>query len=445
MEIQSETLCDIYLDNPQKEKRKRVNKKYEGILNKIGDEYEIKFKSMDSLIDKLPYQSKVYIVFGKDIGTIYEIHRYTFQFFRDFIVYKFYSSKLLVGLFSESPVNEKINCLTVSFDNLNLFFSAKMLGYNFDLKLNDINKDIESFQFHTPNFDLVAKIWHPIKSSYDFIDITTKTILDFKYRKPTEIFNAIDDLNYFITFLSFCSNNKFSYNSLAFVKNNKKIELNISRDTTKQDVTLYALNNRNIKDLTSLIDYIYKEKMFFQNVFRLYYDTCLQNKEKLPSATEFTKWVALLEYIYNKFFDKVDKTEKFKETFKQFKEIIKDSKELSTEQKDSLPQQIIGLIDNPLKEKILAIFEFGNGVYYNIKPSILKQDSSFIKKIIATRNSLTHPRETQKDVFNPIEICKLNCFFKNIVFIVICKKLGNIKFTDYYYEKIKFFYDLIKE
>ena len=111
----------------------------------------------------------------------------------------------------------------------------------------------------------------------------------------------------------------------------------------------------------------------------------------------------------------------------------------------SLLQQIVGLIDNPLKEKILKIIECGNGVYYFIKPSILKKDSSFIKKIISTRNSLTHPKEIEKNIFNPIEICKLNCFFKNIIFIVICKIFGDIKFTDYYYEKLKFFYDLIKE
>ena len=445
MEIQSETLCDIYLDNPKREKRKRINKKYEGVISKVGDEYEIKFKSTDALVNKLPYQSKVYIVFGKDIGTVYEIHRYTFQYFRDYIVYKFYSRKLLVGLFSESPLDEKINCLTVSFDNLNMFFSSKTLGDNFDKKLNDINKDIESFEFHTLNFNLIVKIWHPIKSSYDYLDITTKTILEFKYHKPTEIFNSIDDLNYFITFLSFCSNNKFSFNSLIFLKNKKKFELNISQDVISQNVTLYALNHRNAKDLSTLIDYIYKEKMFFQNVFSLYYDTCLQNKEKLPSSIEFTKWVSLLEYIYNKFFDKIDKKEKYKETLQQFNKSIHESKELSIEQKDSLLQQILGLIDNPLKEKIISIFEYGNGVYYNIKSSILKKGSSFIKKIMATRNSITHPKEVEKDIFNPIEICKLNCFFKNIIFIVICKILGNINFTNYYYEKIKFFYDLIKE
>lgn len=105
----------------------------------------------------------------------------------------------------------------------------------------------------------------------------------------------------------------------------------------------------------------------------------------------------------------------------------------------------VSQIGDHIRYKLVEILKMSNGFFYKIKDEYLSENSSFINKIINTRNEMVHPSDVKKDIFTDIEIKKANTFFKCTIFIVLCKYLNAdfSKYRGYYYEKVKYFFDLI--
>jgi hypothetical protein len=131
--------------------------------------------------------------------------------------------------------------------------------------------------------------------------------------------------------------------------------------------------------------------------------------------------------------------------YEKIKKVIDESIELDPDQKNLSKGRVVGLIDNPLRYKLTEVLKMSDGLFYRIKSEYLSGKSSFISKIIDTRNEKVHHSKDKKILFTDIEIKKANTFFKCVVFIVLSKylKADFSKYRGYYYEKVKYFFDLI--
>lgn len=440
MTITDEKFCKVYFANPEKEDIKS----FEGFINKENEDFVIKFKSTEIIDDFFSENGRIlYVLIDNNKCTFYEIDKYSFTIYNEYLVYNFYSKKMLYGIFSENPNEEKINELVVDFENLNLLFSSHTIEHKIENRKNIFDNDAEKIIYETDNFFIDILIWHPLKLSHDFVDIKTKTNIKFRYKTSINIFDALNNLDYFLSFVTFCSNNVFDYNKVDFFAGDKKFSLEKATTITTPNLNLFALSHANIANFEQIIKSIYKNKQFLQFIFNQYTKTSVQQKNKLLNADVFAQWISVIELVFDKYFKKID-IKNFEETIANLKTIINESTELSEEQKKIAINRITGILDNPLKEKIVKILESANGIYYNIDSTYLDKSSTFINKILNTRNLGTHPRNYKpKDIFTQLEIDKLNCLFKHVVFIVICKNLGVENFGNYYYESIKYFFDII--
>lgn len=439
MDNVNSTFCKVYLNKPKNNK----DSFYEGYCHIIDNEFVLEFKP-NQLSDKdIIAESKIlYAIVGTTEHTFYDIYKISSSYYKEYCIFRVSARKRIVGIFSENPNEENITKIEVAFSGIHYLFASDFLDHEIIEDKKIVNTKTKKIVVETDNFQLKISIWHPTTFSSSSVGITTETILEFNYKLSTKLFNALNDVDYFQTFIAFCSNNIHEYTIKEIISENKKFNLEYPIQINDISVNLFALSHRNTNNFAYIIQEIYKNKNFLQFIFKQFYKTSLQSKNKLLDIENFAQWVSIIEVVYDNFYTKI-KNSDYNLTINSLNSIIKTSSELTTEQKTIAMTRLKGIIDNPLKEKIVRVLENANKYYYEINPTILSKDSEFISKIINTRNIGTHPNKKQKAIFTSLEIDKMNCLFKHIVFLNVCLNLGIKDFGDYYYEKIRYFFDMI--
>lgn len=430
-------LCGVHLN-------KDISNSLSGALYIEKDFYVVEFNVvLLSEFEQSKNDKYMWVTFENKHYTFFDIVQFEQKFFNDYINVKIKSRKRICGLFTDDLDGIMIQKFTVKMDNIQNMFIDKSIDHN-SINLNEYKIENRHYKkgIETNSFKLIVDISALPKYNYNYFYMDTHSFLEFTYYMNVPLSEAIKDIETFQFFLNFASNRRYLYSFDSIIDSDgKEFILESAKQNEINESGLFAYDHVLATDITKSISTIYSNSKL-KNVLRQFWISASGTDES--KETIYQKWISSIELLYEIVTGK-NTEKKYECTIKKIQQVINESEELDIDQKNLSKSKVVGLIDNPLRYKLVEILKMSNGFFYKIKDEYLSENSSFINKIINTRNEMVHPSDVKKDIFTDIEIKKANTFFKCTIFIVLCKYLNAdfSKYRGYYYEKVKYFFDLI--
>ena len=403
---------------------------------------EFNVKKLD-IINEISKNNQIGVIQDGQFSTFYEIYQIEQRFLENSIDLKVYANKKLTNILSMDPKEEMVKSIKISVDNIHGFFQDS----SFDIKSDEDNTNLmfkpKTFAIDTNQFSLKIEVDSKANYSQDYYNLSTITYFTFNYNIEKSLIDVLDDLRLLQYLFSYISNRRYEYKIIEI--SNIKSEIFYLEEPNKKYKNpkgLFVPDHNMIRSIPEFLKQVYESDTRLKKILSVFWDASSETTEDIKSI--YTKWISSIEILYSIVIsDKINGT--YSETLKDVKSVINNSEELSESQKNIFLQRIKGLIDNPLREKLIAVFEKSNNLFYSIGSTEMEKNSDFLNKIINTRNEIVHPTDIDKVVFSQLELRKANTFLKCTTFIVLSKWLDVDfnNFRGYYYEKIKYFFDLI--
>ena len=394
-------------------------------------------------LDKIREMNVLHVTQNQIKFTYYDFYQIEQSHFHEYIVIKLFTRKRINGLQTLQPEEDYISSIEISFDGIDTFFQDSSID------VVSIDKDKEEVFFSQLEFEsssdktklcirLVPKSTNS-HSKYQ-VDPVTYMRIDFIEKAPyIDANQVIDTLKYFF---SFTSNRRYSAKVLNIFGVDGEFLIEYPLESKDNPSGLFVPDSMMVKDFSVLFNRIITADLKLRSVLKMFWDAASGTTESTEHL--YAKWISTLETLYSMLVNS-DISKEYPQTLKELNVVITNSSELNQEQKNVLSNRIVGLIDNPLRTKLIKIIQESDGFLYKVNETFLTKDSQFMNKIINTRNNFIHPNDKEKDIFSAIEVRKAVTFFKCTSFILTCIYLDIdlSKFRGYYYEKVKYFFDLI--
>lgn len=406
--------------------------------------YIIEFKVTSlKYIDKIIDMKLLHTIQNQTKFTYYDFYQVEKNFYQEYIILKFFSRKRINGIHSVQLEDESISSIVLSIKGVDSFFQDSSV----DIIRTQNDKD--EVQFNRCDIEVISEklklnINLEPNSTHSHSDYRIEPItffkFDFKENIPYLDARVITDT--VLHFFSFSSNRRYTPKIHSIKGIDTEFQIEIPNPIYDNPTGLFVPDSVMVKDLSILFEKIITADSKLRSVFKMFWDSATGTNES--TASLYSKWLSTIELLYSLIVN-LEISKDYPLTIKKLSNVIENSSELDVDQKNILGNRIIGLIDNPLRTKLVKMFELSDGFLFKINDTYLSKQSLFMNKIINTRNNFVHPNDKEKDIFSSIEVRKAITFFKCTSFILTCKylEIDLDKFRGYYYEKVKYFFDLI--